>query len=157
MLVMATTDSFSFMVLSIASIIILVMLHYFSPMQDENEYFNFLSWYTNQRVTSYKLRVNILMSYVYCTSYGSWVIFIARVTSYFLHTSYELLFIARVTSYFLHTSYELLLLHKLRVIVYCTSYELLFIARVNELFFIGKLRVVINCASYELLFNCELQ
>ena len=36
------------------------------------------------------------------------VVFIARVTSYCLHKSYELLFIARVTSYFHCTSCELL-------------------------------------------------
>ena len=36
------------------------------------------------------------------------LLFIARVTTYFLDTSYELLLIARVPSYFLHTSYELL-------------------------------------------------
>ena len=27
-----------------------------------------IRWYTNQRVTSYKLRVNILTGWVYCTS-----------------------------------------------------------------------------------------
>ena len=35
-------------------------------------------------------------------------------------------FIARVTSYFYCTSYELLFAYELRVTVYCTSYELLF-------------------------------
>ena len=47
---------------------------------------------TNElRVTSYELRI-------------------ARVTSYFLYASYELLFMAQVRSYFLRTSYELLLI-----------------------------------------------
>ena len=36
------------------------------------------------------------------------VIFIARVTSYFLHMSYELLFLGEVMSYFLNTSNQLL-------------------------------------------------
>ena len=83
-------------------------------------------WYTNQQVTSYELRVNILTSCVYCTSYELQIIFIARVTSYFLHTSYELLFIARVTSYFYCTSYELLFAYKLEVHFYMrvTSYFL---------------------------------
>ena len=50
---------------------------------------------TNElRVTSYELRVTI-----YCTS-----------CELLFTTSYELLFIARITSYFLHTSYELLLI-----------------------------------------------
>ena len=50
---------------------------------------------TNElRVASYELLVTI-----YCT-----------ISSYFLHTSYELLFIARVTSYILHASYELLII-----------------------------------------------
>ena len=35
------------------------------------------------------------------------LLFIAQVSSFFLHTSYEWLIIARVTSYFLHTNYEL--------------------------------------------------
>ena len=86
--------------------------------------------YANQRVTSYELislgnafiaRVTI---YFLHTSYG--LPFIAQVMSYFLHTSYKLLFILQVTSYFYCTSYELLLLHELWVTVYCTSYELLF-------------------------------
>ena len=34
------------------------------------------------------------------------LLFIVRVTSYFLHTSYESLFIARVTSYILTRSYN---------------------------------------------------
>ena len=48
-----------------------------------------------------------------------------RVTSYEL-ISLRVAFIARVTSYFYCTSYELLLLYELRVIVYRSSYELLF-------------------------------
>ena len=59
---------------------------------------------TNElRVISYELRVAI-----YCMSYE--LLFIARVTSYFLHTSYELLLIAqelRVNFYVRVTSYEL--------------------------------------------------
>ena len=63
------------------------------------------------------------------------VAFIARVTSYFFYTSFELLFIARAMSYFYCTSYELsfivpvksyCLLHESRVTAYNTSYELLF-------------------------------
>ena len=50
-----------------------------------------------------ELRVNILTSCVYCTSYELQVFFITRAANYFWHMSYELLFIARVTSYFLHT------------------------------------------------------
>ena len=42
------------------------------------------------------------------TSYE--LLFIVRVTSYFLHTSYELLFIAQIMSYFLHTTFQLLLI-----------------------------------------------
>ena len=100
-------------------------------------------WYTNQQVVSYELRVNILMSCIYCTGNELRVILIAWVTSYFLHTGYELMFIARVTSLRVNfcielrvnvycSSHELLLLHELRVIVYFTSYELLFIARVTS-------------------------
>ena len=55
-----------------------------------------------------ELRVIILTSCVYCMSYKLRVTIIARVTSYFLDTSYELLSIARDTSYFVHTKYELL-------------------------------------------------
>ena len=53
------------------------------------------------------------------------VAFIARVTSYFLHRSYELLFASklRVTAYW--TSYKLLFTYELRVTVYYTNYELL--------------------------------
>ena len=51
-----------------------------------------------------KLRINILTSCVYRTSYVLQVIFITWFTSYFLYTSYELQFIARFTSYFLHIS-----------------------------------------------------
>ena len=54
-------------------------------------------WYTNQRITSYELQVNIFTSCVYCI-----------VTSYFFCTSYELLFIAHAMSYFYCASYELL-------------------------------------------------
>ena len=54
--------------------------------------------------TSYKLLLlHELRVIVYCTSYG--LLFVAPVTSYFLHTSYELLKlrVAQVTSYFLIT------------------------------------------------------
>ena len=98
-------------------------------------------WYTNPRVTSYELRINILASCVYCTSYELQVIFITPVTSYFLHTSYELLFIVRVTSYFLHTSYELLFITRVTSYFCCTSYELLFIARVTSYCLLHELRV----------------
>ena len=91
------------------------------------------TWYTNQRVTSYELRVNILTSCVYWMNYELRFIFITQVTSYFLHTSYELLFITRVTSCF-----------------YCTSYELLFIARVTS--YCLELRFTVYCTSYELFF-----
>ena len=74
-----------------------------------------LMWYTNQQITSYELRVNILTSCVYYTSYK-------------LLFPYEL----RVTVYSL--SYELLLLPKLRVIFYRPSYELLFYAQVTSFF-----------------------
>ena len=69
-----------------------------------------------------ELRVNILTSCVYSRSYELRVILIARVTSYFLYTSYELLFIARVKSKILYTSYELLLIA--RVTSYCLLHEL---------------------------------
>ena len=52
---------------------------------------------------------DILINKLRVTSYeliSLRVAFIARVTSYFLHTSYELLFIARVTSSFLHTLFQ---------------------------------------------------
>ena len=58
------------------------------------------------QVTSYEL-ISLRVAFI-ATSCELRFIFIARVTSYFLHTSYELLFIARLTSYFIHTSYELL-------------------------------------------------
>ena len=90
---------------------------------------------------SYELRVNILTSCVYCTSYESRVIFVAGVTSYFSHTSYELLFIAQVTSYFLHTSYELLFIAQV------TSYYVLHELRVTSCI---RVRVTACCTSYEL-------
>ena len=94
----------------------------------------------NEQVTSYELWVNILTSYIYCTSYELRFIFTAQVTNYFLHTSYEFLFIAWVSSCCTYElwvtvysiSYELLLLHKIRLIVCCASYELLFIAQVTS-------------------------
>ena len=46
--------------------------------------------------------------------------------------SYELLFITRVTSYFLHTSYELLFIARVMSFFFNTSYYLLFIARVTS-------------------------
>ena len=58
---------------------------------------------------------NQLRVIIYCLSYELLftceleLLFIARVTSYFLDMSYELLLAAPVTSYFLDTSYELLL------------------------------------------------
>ena len=63
------------------------------------------------------------MSCVYYTGYELQFIFIARVTSYFLHTSYEFLFIARVTSYFLHTSYELLFIVRVTSYILTMSYN----------------------------------
>ena len=81
-------------------------------------------------VTSYELRVNILTSCVYCTSYELQVIIIPRVASYFLHTSYELL-----------------LLHELQVIAYCTSYKLLCIAQVTSYFL---------HTSYDVLFTAQV-
>ena len=95
-----------------------------------------------------EVQVNILTSCIYCTSYELRIIFVERVMSYFLHTSYELLFIARVTSYFSHTIYELLFIPPVTSYFYCTSYELLFIARVTSYFL---------QTSYDLLFNYELQ
>ena len=58
------------------------------------------------------------------------LLFITRVTSYFLPTSYELLLIARVTSYFIHVIFYICnyyLLHELWVNIYVrvTSYYLL--------------------------------
>ena len=61
-------------------------------------------------------------------------LFMAKVASCVLDTSYELQIITRRTSYFLHTSYELLFFHELRVTfkyevettIHCTNYELLF-------------------------------
>ena len=85
-----------------------------------------VGWYFNQRATSYELRV---------TSYeliSLRVAFIARVMSYFLHTSNELLFIAQVTSYFLHMSYELLFIARFMSYFLHTSYELLFTAQVTS-------------------------
>ena len=69
------------------------------------------------------------------------VILTAQVTSFFLHTSYELLFIARVTSYFLHTSYELLFITQVTGYFYCTSYELLFNARVTSYSLLHEIRI----------------
>ena len=90
-------------------------------------------WYTNQRVTSYELRVIFLTSCAYCTSYD--LLFIVRVTSYLLHASYELQFIARVTSSCLHTSYKLVLIARVKSYLLHASYELLFIVRVTFLTF----------------------
>ena len=66
-------------------------------------------WISNKRVTSCKLRVR----------------------------SYESLFIGRVTSWFLHTSYRLYLLQQLKVNYYIrvTSYYLHHVSRVN--FYVG--------------------
>ena len=88
-----------------------------------------------------KLRLNVLTSFVYCTSYELRDIFIARVTSYLLHVSYKLLFIARVTSYF-----------------YCTSYKLLFIARVTSYCLLHESRVTfcIRVTSYCLLHKLQV-
>ena len=82
--------------------------------QSNNKKFYLTFRYRKPRANSDKLinelRVNILTSCVYCVSYELRVSFIAWVTSFFLHASYELLFIALVTSYFLYTSYKLLLI-----------------------------------------------
>ena len=87
--------------------------------------------YTNQRVTSYDLLVNILASCVYCTSYELYF----YCTSYILHASYKLLYIAQVTSYRLLHELQVTFAYELPATVYCTNYELLFIC---------ELRVVIN-------------
>ena len=81
-------------------------------------------------------------SYIYCTNYKFLsayklrvtVTFIARITIFFLHTSYELLLVARVTSWFLHTSYELMLITRVTSYFLHTSYDLLFIARFTSFF-----------------------
>ena len=95
-----------------------------------------LEWYTNHRVTSYELWVNILTSCVYCTSYKLFLLHELQVTF-----SYEL----RVTVYY--TSYKLLFTYELQVTVYCTSYELLLL---------HQLRTIVYCTSCELLFANEL-
>ena len=66
----------------------------------------------SKKNSSYELRVIIPTSCVFCTSYELQVIFIAKVTSYFLHKSYEWLLIGRVVGYFLRTSYKLLFIRK---------------------------------------------
>ena len=93
------------------------------------EGYDYQDWtINNSDILINELRVNILTSCVYSRSYELQGIFIARVKSYFLHTSYELLFITRVTSYFLDTSYELLFNPQVTSNFYCTSDELLFFA-----------------------------
>ena len=82
-------------------------------------------WYFNQRATSYELRVNILMSCIYCTSY-------------------ELLFVYELRVAVYCPSYELFFTYELRVTVYCTIYEL---------FFVYELRVTVHCTSYELIYE----
>ena len=52
------------------------------------------------------MRVAFIASYKLFSLHDVRVTFIACATSYFLHTSYELLFIPQVTSYFYCTSYE---------------------------------------------------
>ena len=47
-------------------------------LNDKNRQYH--AWHTNEQVTSHELRVNVLTSYVYCTSYELLIIFIARVT-----------------------------------------------------------------------------
>ena len=71
--------------------------------------------------------------------------------------SYELLFVARVTSYFLHTSYELVFIARVMSYFYCTSYELSFIARDTSYCLLHELRVTVYYMSYELLFGYELR
>ena len=118
-----------------------------------------LMWYTNQRITSYGLGVNILTSCVYCTSYELRFIFIARVTSYFCVrvTRYCLLHKLRVTSYCLFHEVRVTIIAQvtsyclfpgLRVTVYCTSYQLLFAY---------ELRVSVFCTSHELYFNYDFR
>ena len=60
------------------------------------------------------------------------VAFIARVTSYFFHTSYELLFTEQAASYFYCTSYGLLFVTRVTSYFWHTSCELLFTARVTS-------------------------
>ena len=92
-----------------------------------------LTWYTNQRVTSfnYELLPLRVVFFALVTSYE--LLFIARITSYLLHTSYKLHFIARVTSYCMHASYELLLIARVTSYLFHACYELPFIVRVTLL------------------------
>ena len=132
-------------------------LCFFNLFKNENSFIlDVVRYSIESDILINELRVNILTSCVYCTSYELLLTYELRVavylTSYELLSlqelavtvycrSYELLFIAQVTSYFLHT-----------------SYKLLFIARVTRTFLtFYKLRVVINCTIYELLFNYGLQ
>ena len=93
--------------------------------------------YPNQWVTSYKLRVIILTSCIYCTSYELLFACELRVTVYC--KSYVLFFkyVSRVTAYC--TGYELHIAHELQVTVYCTSYELILTY---------ESRITVYCASY---------
>ena len=79
-------------------------------------------------------------SYFYCTSYELSfgyelrVLFITRITSYFLHRSYELQYIGQFTSYILHTSYELLFTGRVTRYFSYERYKLLFTERVTSCF-----------------------
>ena len=94
--------------------------------------------YTNQRVTSYELIplwiafIARVTSYFYCTSYELLLAYELQVIVYC--TSYELLFTARVTSCFLHTSYEVLLIARVTNYFLYATYELQVIARVTSYF-----------------------
>ena len=110
-------------------------------------------WYTNQRVTSYVLRVYMLTSCVYCTIYELFSFHEGRVT-----------FCIQVTSYFL--LHELWVAFYIRVTSYCLFHELpdTFIARVTSYCLLHKLPVTVYCTIYEwrlayelkLLFICDL-
>ena len=63
---------------------------------------------------SYKLRVNILTSFLHEL----------RVTSYFYYTICEILFGQKLQVTIYYTSYKLLFTYDLRATVYCNSYEL---------------------------------
>ena len=88
-----------------------------------------------------ELRVTVVMSCIYCTSYELHLLLELRVnftfelqaTSY-VHTSYELLFIARIMSNLLYKSCKLLFIARVTSYFLHASYNLLFISRVTSHF-----------------------
>ena len=90
-----------------------------------------LTWHTNQRVTSFELRVITFTGCVFCTGNE------LRVTVYC--TSYELPFTYELQVTFYCTSYKLPFACELRVTAYCTNYELPFPC---------ELWVTVYCTSY---------